>query len=50
MSRGRFDLSWRGDSDWNSHESLTRRHIDALYEHYPSLIQICDVIGSAVKA
>ena len=45
-----FDLSWAGDSDWNSHESLTGRHVDALYERCPALKQFHDVIEFAATA
>lgn len=45
-----FDLSWRGDSDWNTRESVTRRHVNALYERCPALRQFHEIIEFAAMA
>jgi hypothetical protein len=45
-----FELSWRGDSDWNPHESLTGRQVEALYGRFPALKQFHEVIEFAATA
>jgi hypothetical protein len=45
-----FDLSWRGDSECNTYESLTPHQVDALYGHRPALKKFHELIGSAALA
>jgi hypothetical protein len=45
-----FDLSWQGDSEWNTRESATERHVNALCECRPALRQFQQILQSATTA
>ena len=44
-----FDLSWRGDSEWNPREGLTLDHLDALYQARAPLKQHHVALAACVQ-